>query len=700
MPNASETPAPLARGPSLAGLALVALFVLAFATGWGALTGLRRGLAEVENQGYDELGFARGREVTLSEATRHGALGGFESVLPWVIAGVVLLLASRAGRAWARPEELARRMADPVARLRLQVAWALTFAAGSYLLAALDEPVLRAELAWLGLLALVSCVALEVVGRAAARALSSRDAARPARLFAACATLLPLALVLFDVDRRRVYRPFASDTLMANAWVLAGAAAWYWAMARLARHGRLPAPARWAAVGLCLPALLPLGVPVWAAAGETPALAAKHAYNVVLIGIDTLRADHTTLLDPAPGQRDLTPNLRALAKRGTVFTQATSQSPWTMPAFASIFTGKYPLQHGAVSLTGKLRGREVTLAEILRETGRVTGGFVAHDYVDHKHGFHQGFDEYDTEWVKGHASISSEPITDLAIDFVARHADRPFFLFAHYFDPHNEYHEHEGFDFAEGYQGWLREQLDMENLRLNRQMLGPPELDYVRAIYDEEIAYTDRALGRLITELDRRRLMERTVFVLVADHGEEFMDHGNFSHTTALYDELVHVPLFVVLPGGTPGRVVEDVAETRRVFSTVLEALGVEIELPDRAPGLFAPRAADAPPQVAYSMVWLPDAKPVWGKRFKIASVRGPRFKLIRDLTRGVDQLFDLDADPRETRDVSAAEPTHFAELKLALDAWVSEMQKSAGDVPMMEIDDALRARLHELGYM
>ncbi|MCC6406347.1 MAG: sulfatase [Planctomycetes bacterium] len=680
---------------------LAALFVAACAAGWGAIAGFRRGSAEVDAQGYADLGFARGREVVIVSATDHGALGGLEAVGPWIVVALLLLVVSRRARELVRPASLVELLADPAARLQTQVAWALIFGAGSYALAARHESVLKAELAWLGALVAGSCLALEVVGRRLASRPRRDEPALVANVAAFCAVLAPSCLVLFEVDRRRIYRPTAVDTLVANAVVAALAVLAFVVVRRAVLAGRAPTAVRAVCAVLALTAATPLVVRPWAAAPEAPSLASAQTHNVVVIGIDTLRADHTTLLEPKPGERDLTPNLRALARRGTVFTNAISQSPWTMPAFASIVTGKYPLQHGAVSLSGKLRAREVTLAEILRETGRATGGFVSHDYVDHKHGFAQGFDEYDDSWARGHTAISSAAITDLALDFVARHADRPFFLFTHYFDPHYEYRDHAEWDFADSYQGWLKAQFDFENLVTNRHLLGPAELAYTRDLYDEEIAFTDRELGRLVADFERRGLLASTVFVLVADHGEEFMEHGNIGHTTTLFDELVHVPLAVVVPGGEAGRVVADTVETRRVFSTVLEALGADFGAADRPKGLLAPGGeAPAAGHVAYSMLWLPDAQPRWGKRFQLASLRSDRWKLVRDLTRGVDLLFDLTADPLELHDVSKTEAKRLEELSLALDAWVGEMQKSAGDVPMVEIDDALRERLHALGYM
>jgi arylsulfatase A-like enzyme len=411
------------------------------------------------------------------------------------------------------------------------------------------------------------------------------------------------------------------------------------------------------------------------------------------------------LTPPAAGERDLTPNLRALAERGVVFSRAISQSPWTMPAFASILTGKYPMQHGAISLTGRLRNREVTLAEVLREANYVTGSFVSHDYTDAQHGFAQGNDEFSDKFSLGHEEITGHGITDQAIDFVSRQGGRPFFLFAHYFDPHYEYRNHPEWSYADGYSGWLADQLDFDNLVKNRQLLEEPEKQYLRDLYDEEVAYTDREIGRLVAALDERQLMARTVFILCADHGEEFLEHGNLGHTTSLYDELLHVPLVVVVPSMVEAHtVVARTVETRQIFSTVIEALGIDYGYNSRPRSLLAPAnaggGAKLEPQTAFSMLWLPDAKPAWGKKFKIVSLQTDQWKLIHDLTRGRYLLFDLDNDPHELRDLSDSDAPRLAKLRGALDAWLAEMQLADKDVPHVELDDETRSRLKKLGYM
>jgi arylsulfatase A-like enzyme len=391
-----------------------------------------------------------------------------------------------------------------------------------------------------------------------------------------------------------------------------------------------------------------------------------------------------------------------------------------MPAFASILTGKYPLEHGAVSLSGNLRDREVTLAEILREAGYRTGAFVANDYTDQKHGFRQGNDEFKDDCVRPAEEMSSEGVTNEAIDFLSRQAGQQFLLFAHYMDPHYQYLDHRGWTWADGYAGWWKDQNDLDNLVRNRNLVGPADLKWLRDLYDEEIAYTDSEIGRLITALEHSGVMDRTLVIVVADHGEEFMDHGNFSHTTTLYEELVHVPLIIVSPQmKESGVLCTDVVETRSVFGSVLDGLGIDFRRRTRPKGLIAssnapdaPGSAEASPAAglespeaasadeAFSMVWLPDAKPRWGKQFKIACLRTPRWKLIFNITRDVWELFDLAADPGERQDLSGARADVLKELRPRLESWIADQQLHANDLPRTTGGGTNTDRMKSLGYL
>jgi arylsulfatase A-like enzyme len=535
---------------------------------------------------------------------------------------------------------------------------------------------------------------------AASRRLPAAFAVHRLLLLAAIPALT--ACIVF-ASHRSDYAILSRPAVLIVVTVWAGFLAWE-ASTRQASSGLRSA-------GLRLTAGLPLAAAaLGVAASFLPAgqLRAARPENVVLIGIDTLRWDHVSLDPVPPGGRDLTPSLRSLARRGTIFRNAISQAPWTKPAFGSILTGLYPRQHGAVSYWGALRPADATLPEILREAGYRTGAVVSHWYVDSRAGFAQGVDSFQEDNARGHWAITSRSVTEESLRFLRGVGGRPFFLFVHYFDPHFEYRHHPGWSFARDYRGWLtRDRLSIDNLLKNRHRLSPADVGYLKDLYDEEIAFTDSQLGRLLRELKDRGLDAKTAVVVVGDHGEEFMEHGGLSHTTTLYEEAIHVPLVVALPG-TPGarKAVDEVVETRGIFAMLLEYLGVRWNPPPEFSGLLAridpARAARAAARaaVAYSEVWLPDAPLESGTRVQLSCLRGQDWKIIRDHRSGSESLFDLRGDPGERDDRAQADPNALSRMRDALDALLSGMPGQTGRVPRQELNDEMLRELKALGYL
>jgi arylsulfatase A-like enzyme len=354
-------------------------------------------------------------------------------------------------------------------------------------------------------------------------------------------------------------------------------------------------------------------------------------------------------------------------------------------------------------LSGWLRRGELTLAEVLREAGYRGAAVVGHVLVDARHGFAQGFEHFDASLVRGEAAITSREVTDAAVAWLDRVGRERFLLFLHYFDPHYEYRDHAEWDFADGYRGWIRdEQPDIYSLRYQAHRLRAEDVAHLRDLYDEEVAFTDREIGRFLEALRARGLDEETAVVLVADHGEEFLEHGWLGHTASLYEEVIRVPLLLRLPGvGTPGRVVDDPVETRSLYATLLDYLDVRGAARGSAPSLLPLlRDEEVRPAPVFSSVWLPDAAPESGKRVRRSSVRSGAWKLIRDHDGAGEQLFHLRDDPRETRNLARAAPRRRAELAAALDAWLGRMREASGPVPVRELSEEERRRLEALGYL
>ncbi|MBL8620480.1 MAG: sulfatase [Myxococcales bacterium] len=255
--------------------------------------------------------------------------------------------------------------------------------------------------------------------------------------------------------------------------------------------------------------------------------------NIVLITIDTLRADH---LSSYGYPRPTTPTLDAVAAAGTRFAAAWAHAPSTRYSMPAILTGRLPLDvyydHSVAGWPGILP-RATTLAEVLRDRGFATGAFTNYWYFDRTRHMDQGFDVYDNENARLHQGAdpahtrgsSSRQQTDKALGFVAAHATQRFFLWVHYYDPHHEYEPHP-----------------------EVPSFGTGEVDR----YDQEIRYTDLHVGRLLDDLKARGLWDKTIIVVTGDHGEGFGEHGVLQHGYHLYAPQTKVPLIVRVPGLPP----------------------------------------------------------------------------------------------------------------------------------------------------
>lgn len=673
--------------------------------GAGVLAGWLRARAGLAEQGYATLGF----EHLAYLLQRAELLGGARSGLVWGAAAAAAVGLSL----FASGADLSARRVASWPASRAWTSWASL--AGALVATALlllvereREWVAAGHIAFVLGAALALAATLECLGRYARSA--SGDGAR-ASVVASLAALLVCYPALLWFGRNAITLGIGKLPWIEFALTLAVSAALF----ALVRHNALRelaarevrALARPLAISGGTGGVLLAAAALFAGLGGTlgrPTLTAAQPCDVVLIGIDTLRADATSLYGPSLHGRDTTPNLRKLAERGVLFRNAVSQAPWTMPAFGAIHTGRYPHEHGGFSLSGALRDGEVLLAEALAEAGYATRAVVSHTYVGPQRGFAQGFERYDASNALGHRAITSKAVTDLALRMLGSRDERPLFLFAHYFDVHYEYMDHPESDFGDRYQGWLRHENDYENLLKNRQMVSAEENRWLIDLYEEEVAHTDREIGRLLEALEKSGRMDRTLIVVVADHGEEFLDHGSYGHTSTLWQEQLHVPLLVVPPGARRAATVEGVVETRTVFGTVLDALGIDFAEGARARSLLrkvAPDGSEVPdPQAkAFSITWLPDAEVAWGKRMCISSLREGRWKLVRHYTWERTLLFDLEADPREQRDLSTAEPERAAAMAATLEAWTEE-QKNRGTARKVSVDAEELRKLKELGYL
>jgi arylsulfatase A-like enzyme len=426
--------------------------------------------------------------------------------------------------------------------------------------------------------------------------------------------------------------------------------------------------------------------------------------NVLLIVVDTLRADR---LGSYGASRPSSPHLDALAARSARFERAYATAPWTQPSVGSILTGLHPHRHRSEGRLHGIAGEVVTLAQTVRDRGWATGAVVSHDLVGKRFGFDRGFEFFSEDEAGDAKYLSTEGVTRRAISWLekcAREA-RPFLLFVHYFDPHYPYLRHPEIGFAPASEGRLNGRQPMGELRRLLPELTREEIEFIRALYDEEVHYTDAGIGRLLAALDDLEVREETIVIVTGDHGEELGERGWIGHTRTLYDELLRVPLIVAIPGAAGGRVIDTPVSLVALAPTILELLGLRRE-PDRfdAPS-FAPMllgggvgsAAATPVYAAVNFVPLRRDRVV-KEAHKRALVSG-RYKLVRDDRSGALELYDLVADPSERENLSEQRADLLEELLPALEAYAPAAPRRPSG-PSPPLDPAEAERLRALGYV
>jgi arylsulfatase A-like enzyme len=419
----------------------------------------------------------------------------------------------------------------------------------------------------------------------------------------------------------------------------------------------------------------------------------------VLVVVDTLRADHLGAYGYA---RPTSPQLDRWARRGVLFERATASSPWTLPSFASIYTGQHPSRHVAGAILQRagekdfasLSSSHPTLGEILGDRGYATAAFVNAVMLHPKFGIGRGFDTYDYSAGDGTRMRRANVTVDLALRWLDARDDRPFLLVVHFFDPHMAYDPPRPVRgrFTRGYAGSLRLPLtDLRRARSEPETFDTADRRFIAAAYDEELLFVDYHIGRLLDGIEQRGLLKDSLVLLTADHGEEFFDHGGFEHGHSAFQELLHVPLVAWGPDVRARRIAAPVSHVDLV-PTALDALGLAV--PEGLSGVSlwpTLRHGAAPPErplIAEGTFHGPERKAVllWP------------WKLIRTLGDGEAKLFDLSADPRESRDLAAREPAQLDRLLVELEAEIG----SAVTEPKIraEIDEDTRERLRSLGYL
>ena len=549
--------------------------------------------------------------------------------------------------------------------------------------------------------------------------IAARRVGRKTRLSASAAVLAagawglylalgPYRAVVFPLERastpRLTWVVILTVLSAGGLLVLARAADGLRATAASPAQGRTAAASHAVALIWLLASAVHLGFPLLGA------MSAKGHPSVIVLSLDTLRADRLGFMG---NPRGLTPRLDVLAAESVIFDKAIAPAPWTLATHASLFTSKLPFDHHARLDFQKVAPRQVMLAESFRQAGYRTAAFTADGYVAASFGFSQGFELYDESDDREHDALSRT--LGLALDWLRREGDTPYFMFLHTYEAHSPYtHAEKADPSLKGRLSTRFTNLEIEDIRHDRLTLTPDERRWVQQLYDGDVAYLDALIGAFFDTLRKEGILDRAILVVVSDHGEDLWDHSverSPGHGHSLYQELIHVPLFVRWPDSLRGgaRIATRVS-LLDVAPTLLELAGLPPNPEYRGRSLAAAcRTGTEPetiPVTAESTEYGPDRFAGFDGRYKVIFTPWPEEKNMGvGLTVAPLEVFDLEADPFEQHDLSARLgelPPSLLHLIATVRARAVAEKPSAseGSDAVETPSEELMERLRALGYV
>jgi arylsulfatase len=447
--------------------------------------------------------------------------------------------------------------------------------------------------------------------------------------------------------------------------------------------------------------LLFLALIVSAACGRTPSTPVEPPTppNVIIVLVDTLRADHMSTYGY---HRQTTPFIDKFASRGVVFEHARSQASCTFPSVNSLLTSRYP---GVFTLQEKgqlgIPEKYPAIAEILKDQGYFTVAVSSSPIVrataskyNPNGGFDRGFDVFLEDCVWGHGDCVNRRIFSELETF-----ETPFFLYAHYMEPHGFYQppkkhkrrfalEYDGFDFIKnGDPNPIGKMLYKNGPKID---FTDRDIQHLVDLYDEEILYFDVVFRRLIRRLRTHELLDNTIVVLVSDHGEEFLEHGHMRHCRGIWNTVTHVPLVFKLPGVKGGRRISAAVQNIDIVPTILDYLGITSES-------FEPEGNSLRPLIEGGE---PAQEHAFAVQGRYRSVDDENFHLILDAKDRTVTLFDFMNDPLEQEDLYFADHPAAGPLTAALNRWLDQTGELTGLDEALAAAKAKEEELRALGYI
>lgn len=442
-----------------------------------------------------------------------------------------------------------------------------------------------------------------------------------------------------------------------------------------------------------------------------------HPKNVILIVIDALRHDGLSCFG---NTRKTSPNIDSLARKGALFTQAFSASGSTPGSMGAIMTASYPLFHTEIfnkdsakvtdfgysrfytenDRDGHFASGLPTLAEILRDNGFETAGFSTNPSLTRELNYARGFDNFEEFPDKRYWDPfpSAEIVSDHVKSRLSQRDGGNSFIYIHYMDGHHPYGAPHPFidrfksDFVDG----------KSHKQINEQWYGETDQeilagisDHARALYDAQICYLDHHLGELFRFMRRKGCLNDTLVVIVSDHGEEFLEHGRTVHHPQIYDELVRIPLIIYCPGAIRKGRVPHLVRSVDILPTILDVLGIENQYSFDGCSLLPTLQGKEHirPDFAYM-----DSPPYRG-------IRTSEWKLIRNEETKALELYNLESDPGETRNVAETNSEKASELVERLDTLCHQLARDSVAADRVlgegtEVSEEIAKRLRSLGYL
>lgn len=444
-----------------------------------------------------------------------------------------------------------------------------------------------------------------------------------------------------------------------------------------------------------------LAVPTREAQDEAladPLREALTGMNVMLVILDAAAAKHLSCYGYS---RQTTPEIDRLAAEGVLFERAYTPAVYTLPAMSSLFTSLDPDEHGSIDLRGRKMPSALSLADVLTARGIHTGAFVANGVVGRSRGFDRSFADFQELYTSAFDPTQAGRFRATAYPWLEANRERRFFAWLHFREPHFPYDPPAPFDTAFGSGGPIPKAMRDEiylilAIDARRRPALPAEIEHWARLYDGNLAYVDQELGALRRKLEETGLLEKTVLIVAADHGEAFWEHGHIGHEVLVYEEETHVPLIIRFPrgAGPAGVRIREFVSLSDLAPTIVDALGLW-------------RSVAARPAFRTQSL-LPVAVGAAGRRAVVSRDRGsqPRYavregatKAIFDTATGNVELYDLSSDPGEQKDLAAQQPIRAAYYRQALAAWILS-RRLEGVAAAVELTPEQQENLKALGYV